>query len=117
MEGLGVHVLQGAPAQGLLHGHHIGHARAEERVDGRALVQLFRAHAPAQGLGCQEDALGRGTRERGEELLVGKRRLFPAPVGPETGAARLQGAQSLPQRLLESAPDGHDLPHGLHAGG
>ena len=116
LEGLGVHILQGAPAQGLLHGDHVGHAIAEEHVDSRALVQLFRAHAAAQGLGRQEDALGRGARERGEEFLIGQRRLLPLPVGSEAGAARLQGTQGLAEGLLESAADGHDLAHGLHTG-
>ena len=115
-ERVGVDVVDGHPAQRLLHGDDIGHARQEEQVDARRRVHFRRRPAAPQRATDVHDAVARRTREQRLVTFLGIR-CRRMPVGAKARAAVLERAQRLAERFFERAADGHDLAHRLHAGG
>ena len=90
--------------------------RAEEpRVDVRELVDLLDAATAAERLGDVEDAaVSSGVARQRVELVLVEDVLA---VGAEPASAVLERAHRLAERLLERAPDRHDLADRLHLGG
>ena len=111
---VGVDLVKRRAAQRLLHGDDVGHARDEEAVDAAGAGDLVHRPAAAQRLAEVVHAL---RRRAGDELLdVGFGSQSALAVGAQARAAVLEGAQRLAKRLLEGAPDRHDLADRLHAG-
>ena len=92
----------------------------EPRIDPGDVVQLGRRHAQLHGALELEDALRRRPTQRAAQRLarlVGQAIVDQALAHRPAGAAGLERAQRLLERLLERAPDGHRLAHRLHLRG
>ena len=77
-------------------------------------MHLGRRPPATQRAADVDDAVARRACEQGRVALLGLGCAHVA-VHAQPGAAVLQRAQRLAERLLERAPDGHDLAHRLHA--
>ena len=113
---VGIQLVQTHAAQVFLHHHDIAHAADEPRVDARGFVHRVDRPAAAQRLGHVEDAILRGTAYQVVEVVLVED-LLALAVGVQARAPVLKRTHGLAKRLFERAADGHDLAHGLHAGG
>ena len=77
-------------------------------------VDLPVGEAVSHRLRDDEDAIGRGTREAGDDSVFGG---IVERDRVETGESGLHRAKRLLQRLGEGAPDRHGFAHRLHRGG
>ena len=90
------------------HGHDLPHLAQEPRIDGGELIDLFDAHAPAEGVADGEDALRARRAEELDDVIA------VVAAGDQAAHADLERAQPLLQRLVECAADGHGLADRLH---
>ena len=89
----------------------------EPRVDTGRGRQRVGSHPAAQRRLELEHASGRGRARRRHELVVVEEVVgHLGGIAVEPGPPLLERADGLLERLGEGPPDGHDLPHRLHAG-
>ncbi len=92
----------------------------EPPVDLRGAVHLFQAHAGAEGVADEPQALGPRDRQflaDAGQAGLGVDAVFGRDLRLETIRTGFQAAHGFLQRLLEVAADGHHLAHRLHLGG
>jgi len=106
---------QGKGFQVAFKGHDLRDLAHEPGVDARGLADVLFGQAGHQGLAQDENALGVGAAQAGQDGFTvwhggGK-------VRAESGHAHFQGPQAFLQGLLEGPADGHSFAHALHGRG
>ena len=115
--GVGIDILHAHAAHGLLHLNHIVNAVEIPRVNLADVMHALDGPAAAEGLDHIEDAiLGRRSDSLSKLVIVQLGGTLLA-TGGKTHMAVFQRAHRLAKGFLKRAADGHDLAHGLHAGG
>ena len=89
----------------------LAHVLEEPRIDPRERGDLRRGHPVPERVADGEHAVGIGHAQQATQLFLGD-----GAVERQRPAILLQRAHRLLQRLLERAPDGHDLTDRLHLG-